>query len=91
MNSKSVAITVFVFVFMFSLLYNVLQNNMITISSYTKRKLHNDSNIALILEEALKIKERPVLITIVNDGYNDMVYSWLCNTKHMGFHKQVRI
>ena len=88
MGTKTYAFTVFVFIFMFSLLYNVLQTNTITTRSITK---HDDSNIALILEEALKLKERPVLITIVNDGYNDMVYSWICNTKHMGFHKQVRM
>ncbi|CAC5393657.1 unnamed protein product [Mytilus coruscus] len=57
--------------------------------TYRKRPLHNDSNIALVVEAALQIQERPVLITLVNDGYVNLVKSWICNTKHMGFHKQV--
>ncbi|XP_052057690.1 uncharacterized protein LOC127698327 [Mytilus californianus] len=51
--------------------------------------LNNDSNVALVLKATLQINDRPVLITLVNDGYLNMVESWVCNTKHMGFHKQV--
>lgn len=59
-------------------------------SDNPSKHLHNDSNIALVLEAALAMKERQVLVTVVNDGYYDMVYSWICHTKHMGFHKQVK-
>lgn len=59
--------------------------------SKTNRRavLNNDSNVALVLQAALQINDHPVLITLVNDGYLDMVQSWVCNTKLMGFHKQV--
>ncbi|VDI28553.1 uncharacterized protein [Mytilus edulis] len=75
----------------FLVVYLIFRHYIFDNKTYRKRPLHNDSNIDLVLEAALQIKDRPVMITIVNDGYINLVKSWICNTKHMGFHQQVII
>lgn len=50
------------------------------------------------LDDAAKIlsvvkqmeNKRPLLVTLINNAYLPFTYSWLCNTKNMGIHNQVR-
>ncbi|XP_063409108.1 uncharacterized protein LOC134692580 [Mytilus trossulus] len=42
----------------------------------------------VILKTAKSISSKPVLVTLINDGFMQLVCNWLCNTKHMGIHRQ---
>lgn len=47
--------------------------------------------IADVLDVARHMNVKPLLVTLINGAYLQFALSWLCNTEHMGIHKQVLI
>lgn len=45
--------------------------------------------IADVLDVARQMNAKPLLVTLINGAYLQFALSWLCNTEHMGIHKQV--
>lgn len=45
--------------------------------------------IADVLNVARQMNAKPLLVTLINGAYLQFALSWLCNTEHMGIHKQV--
>ena len=48
-------------------------------------------DLTYIVRTAKAMDKRPVMITLVNDGYYQLAFNWLCHTKTMDIHSQVSI
>ncbi|XP_060081120.1 uncharacterized protein LOC132560473 [Ylistrum balloti] len=68
------------------------ENTNIIIESNPGTIAEEDSGILSVVKMAKSMYTKTndtVLVTLINDAYMSFTYSWLCNTKHMGIHKQV--
>lgn len=51
---------------------------------------YNESSYRQVVLDAVKnIQKKPVMVSLINGGYLELAFNWLCNTKYMGIHDQV--
>jgi len=48
-----------------------------------------EDEVSHILRIAHSIKQKPILVSLINDAYLPLAYNWLCNTENTGVHAQV--
>ncbi|CAC5356949.1 unnamed protein product [Mytilus coruscus] len=66
---------------------NYLNRKPVYNSAYSQKS----KELNYILNTAKSISSKPVLVTLINDGFIELARNWLSNTKHMGIHRQVLI
>lgn len=59
------------------------------INQYSKTNFEDINADVIMAARKISAYSKTVLVTMVNDKYLELAYSWLCNTKHFNIHRRL--